>query len=58
MSDVLKIKMNEYLEHFGEPYVFVFGFPKDIKDVVREIETCIKENKKQVIPEYDENLDY
>lgn len=58
MNDIVQNKEKEYWEHFGEPYVFVCGFPKSTRDIVEEIDTCIRENKRQVIPEYEDHLIY
>lgn len=58
MKEIMEIKLKEYEEHFGEPYVFYFGHTKSQEEVIEEITTCIQNNVKQAEPEYDDNFIY
>lgn len=54
----LDMAMERYEEHFGNPYVFSIGFPVSFEETIAEIETCIKENKPQKLPEYNHDFKY
>lgn len=54
----LDAAMERYLEHFGKPYVFSIGFSSDFDETIDEIETCIKENKPQTLPKYEDGAIY
>lgn len=58
MNRKVDIKLKEYEEYFGEPYVFSYGFLKSEEDIINEIEESIKTGKKQVLPDYDDDYIY
>lgn len=55
---LLEKKLKEYEDFFHEPYVFHIGFSKSQKDIIKEIEICLKTGKKQLHPTYKADVDY
>ena len=54
----LKKAMERYREVFGTEYVFWVGFPVTEDEAIAEIEKCIRENKPQKEPTYEEGRVY
>lgn len=50
--------MEEYEEHFGEPYVFQIGgpAPQTLEDLKREIHELIATNKKQKLVSFPDGI--
>ena len=49
----------EYSEKFGKSYGFFIGFGQDsIDEVIKDIKSCIANNKPQVPPVYHEGVVY
>lgn len=55
---LLDKKLKQYEDFFHEPYVFHIGFSKSIKDIIKEIENCLKTGEKQSHPTYEPDVDY
>lgn len=55
---LLDKKLKEYEDFFHEPYVFYIGFSKSQKDIIKEIEICLKTGEKQSHPTYEADVDY
>lgn len=49
---------DEYQKKFGEPWVEKIGFGDSVEKTIAEIKECIRNDRKQKLPEYSEGMIY
>ena len=54
----LQQALNAYEKHFGTNYFHYIGFEKTEKEIIQEIEECIRVGKKQKETMYDDEKIY
>ena len=47
-----------YSDKYGEEYVILVGYEKSLEEATKELKLLISENRKQIIPKYEEGMIY
>ena len=60
MSEKMNVRtaLEAYEDCFGESYFFYMGFTKTDREIIEEIQNCIKIGRKQKDPRYDDDKIY